>query len=63
MLDRVEPMRIGAGIFQQAVARAQRSLERRDAAAVLGIDREHQPVEETPPLGAGPGEQPVHRRA
>ena len=33
-----------------------------DAAAVLGIDREHQPVEKTPPLGSGPEKQPVHFR-
>ena len=62
VLDRVEPMRIVARIFKQPVARAQRTLERRDAAAMFGIDRDHQTVEKTPPLGAGPGEQSVHRR-
>ena len=62
VLDRVEPMRIGARLFQQAVARAQRPLERGDPARMLGIDREHEPVEKAAALGGGPVEQLIHRR-
>ena len=50
VLDGVEPVRIGARLLQQPVARAQRALERVDAARVLGVDRQHQAVEEAPPL-------------
>jgi len=32
VLDRVEPMRIAIGVFQQPIARAQGPLERGDAA-------------------------------
>ena len=52
----------GLRLFQQPVARAQGSLERRHAARMLGIDRQHQPVEKAPALGGRPGEQLVHRR-
>ena len=61
MLDRVEPMRIRPRLLQQPVARAQRSLQRRDAARMLGVDREHQPVEKTPALRGRAVEQRVHR--
>ena len=61
-LHRIEPMRVQVSLLEQAVARAQRPLERRDPAAVAGIDREHQPVEEAPPLRARPGEQLIHGR-
>ena len=40
-----------------------RALERGDAAGMLRIDREHQAVEETAPLGGRAVEQRVHRRA
>ena len=50
VLDRVEPMRVRLRLVQQPVARTQRALERIDPAAVLGIDREHQPIEKAPPL-------------
>ena len=33
-----------------------------DAAGMLGVDRQHQPVEKAPPLGGRPDEQPIHRR-
>ena len=33
-----------------------------DARAVIGVDREHEAVEEPPPLGRRPGEQGIHRR-
>ena len=52
----------GRGVLQQPVARAQRALERGDAAGMLGIDRQHQAVEEAPALGGRAGEQRVHRR-
>src|SRR5439155_8922999 len=58
----IEPMRIGAGIFQQTVARSQRTFQRRDAAGVLGIDCEHEPVEKAAPFGRGTAEQTVHDR-
>ena len=60
-LDRVAPMVVVIAHFEQAVARAQRALQRRDAAGMLAVDREHQPVEEAPPLGGRAHEQPVHR--
>ena len=40
----------GCGFSEQPVARAQRAFERVDPRAVLGVDRQHQPVEEAPPL-------------
>ena len=62
MLDRVEPVRIRPRFLQQPVARAQAALQRRDAAGVLGIDRQHQPVEKAAPLRGRPDEQLIHRR-
>ena len=62
MLDRVEPVRVGVRLFEQPVARAQRALQRVDAARMRAVDREHQPVEKAPPLRRGPAEQAVHRR-
>ena len=62
MLDGVEPVRIGAGVLQQPVARAERALERVDAALMLGVDRQHQAIEETAPLRCGSGEKLIHRR-
>ena len=48
--------------FEQPVARAQRTLQRRHAAGMLAVDRQHQPVEEAPPFRGGAEKQPVHRR-
>ena len=62
MLDRIQPVRIGTGIFQKPIARTQRPLQRRYAAGMRGVDREHQPVEETPAFRSRSAEQPVHRR-
>ena len=62
VLDRIEPVRVGAGILEQAVARAQRPFERIDARHVLGIDGKHEPVEKTPPLRGRAVEQSVHGR-
>ena len=39
-----------------------RAVERRHPAGMLGVDRQHQPVEKPPPLGRLRREQPVHRR-
>ena len=50
MFDRVEPMAVRPGFFQQTVARTQRALQRVDAAGVLGVDCKHQPVEEASAL-------------
>jgi len=38
VLDGVEPVRVGPRLFQEPVARAQRAVERVDAAAMFGID-------------------------
>ncbi len=46
--------------LEQPVARAQRALQRRNAAGMFAVDRQHQPVEEPPALGRGAEEQPVH---
>ncbi len=61
VLDGVEPVRIGARVFQEPVARAQRPLQRVDAAAVLGVDGERQAVEEPPALRRRASEQRVER--
>ena len=49
-------------LFQEAVAAAQRPLELADARAMAGVDRQHEAVEETPPLARRAGEQRIHRR-
>src|SRR5580704_338837 len=49
-------------LLEQAVAAAQGALELVDAGAVIGVDGEHQPIEEAPPLARRIGEQSVHRR-
>ena len=59
-LDRVAPMVVIVAHFEQAVARAQRALQRRDAAGMFAVDRQHQPVEEAPPFGSCAEKQPVH---
>ena len=61
MLDRVEPVRVGSGFFQQPVARAQRTLQRRHAAGMFGIDGEHEAVEEAPAFRRRAVEQRIHR--
>ena len=50
---------VGAALLEEAVARAQRPLQRVDARAVLGVDRQHQPVEEAAAVAGRAGEQPV----
>ena len=62
VLDRVEPMRIAVRVLQQPVARAQRALERGDAAGMLRVDRQHQAVEEAAALRGRAVEQRVHGR-
>ncbi len=62
VLGGVEPMGVGARAFEQPVARAQRALERGHPRGMGGIDREHQAIEEAPPLRGGTGEQSVHGR-
>ena len=61
-LDRVAPMVVVVAHLQQPVARAQGAIQRRHPAGMLGVDRQHQPVEKPPPFRCGPHEQPVHRR-
>src|SRR5579864_3003525 len=50
VLDGIEPVRVGTWVLQEPVARAQRTLERIDAAAMVGIDRQRQAVEKAPAL-------------
>src|SRR5262249_45893247 len=59
---RFEPMAICSRFFQEPVARAQRSLERIDAARMFGVDRERQTIEKTPALRGRAVKQAVHRR-
>ncbi len=47
---------------EQLVAGAHRRVVAREWCAWLGLERQHQPVEEAPPLARAAGEQPVHRR-
>ena len=56
VLDRLEPVRIGAGVLEQSVARAQRAFERVDPRHMLGIEREREPVEKAAALGGRAGE-------
>jgi hypothetical protein len=58
-LDRLEPAAVGGIGLKHAVARAQGSLERGDARAVLRVDREDEPVEETAALAGRAAEEPV----
>ena len=58
-LDGVEPDAVVRRLLEEAVARAQRPLERRDPRAVLGMDRQHEPVEEAAALAGRPAEQRV----
>ena len=62
VLDGVEPVRVGACVLEQPVARAQGAFEGGDPARVLRIDGEHQAVEKAPPLRGRAVEQRVHRR-
>ncbi len=61
-LHRVEPVAVVVAFLEQAVARAQRAFQRRDPARMATVDRQHQAVEEAPPLGGRAREQAVHRR-
>ena len=61
-LDRVEPGRIVAVVFEQPVALRQQPLEVARAAAMRGVDGQHQAIEEAAALASRPGEEPVHRR-
>ncbi len=56
----VEPDLFAAPLLQQAVAVAQRPLQRIDAGAMLAVHRQHQPVEKAAALAGGAGEQAVH---
>ena len=52
----------GFGCSEQAIARAQRALQRVDPRRMRAVDRKHEAIEEAAPLGRGPAEQAVHRR-
>ena len=62
-LDRIEPAAVVRTLLEQAVARAERPLHRRDAGAVAGIDREHEPIEEAAAVAARPAKQAVEVRS
>ena len=49
-------------VGEQLVARAHRGFVARRMVRVARLQREHQPVEEAPPVARAAGEQPVHRR-
>ena len=49
-------------LLEEPVAPAQRPLELADPRAVIGVDREHEPVEKAAPLARRPGEERIHRR-
>ncbi len=61
-LDRVEPGRVARILGEQAVASAHRLFIVERALPVVGIDCQHQPVEEAPAVAGRSGEQRVHRR-
>src|SRR6185369_5681720 len=61
MLDRIEPVRVRAPLFQQPVARAELAFQGVDAARMCAIDCKHQPVEKTPSLSRRSAEQSIHR--
>jgi len=60
VFDGIEPMRIGSRLLEQAIARAQRTLQRIDAARMRAVDGEHEAVEEAAALRCGAAEQGVH---
>ncbi|MCY1240242.1 hypothetical protein D9M72_530790 [compost metagenome] len=60
-LNRRQPGRIRAKLAEQPVAAAHRPIEFAGASAMLRIERKHQPIEEPPPVGRRPGEEPIHR--
>ena len=62
-LDRVEPGRVVGALLEDAVARAQGPFESVDARAVLGVDREHEPVEEAAAVAGGAAEKSRRDRA
>jgi hypothetical protein len=62
VLGGVEPDGVGAGLLQQPVAIAQGALQRRDAGAVIGVDRQHKPVEKAAAVARRAREQAVHGR-
>ena len=57
-----EPGLVPAFLGEQLVARAHRRFVARRMVRVARLERQHQPVEEAPPLARAAGEQPVHRR-
>ncbi len=61
-LEGAEPCRVVPALAEQMGALAEQALVSRDAGGVPGVDREHEPVEETAAAGGTLLEQPVHRR-
>ena len=62
MFDGIEPVRIGPGLLEKPIARAQRPLQRVDPAGMLGIDRQRQAIEKAAALRRRADEQRIHRR-
>src|SRR4029078_7369021 len=60
VLDRVQPVGVGAAILEQSIARAQRAFQRADARSMLRVNCQHEAIEKTPPLGRRPAEQAIH---
>ncbi len=53
---------VAAAFFEQAVAPPQRPLELSHPAPMVRVDRQHEAVEEPPPLARRTREQRIHRR-
>src|SRR6185312_15397988 len=60
VLHRIEIARVAHTFFEQPIARTERALERRDARAVAGVDREHQTIEKAAALSSGTEKEPIH---
>ena len=61
-LDRAKPRQVPPALVQEPVPPAQGPFELADPRAVIGVDRQHEAVEEPAPLSCRPGEQRIHRR-
>ena len=60
LLGGVKPGGVAHALFEQAVAVAQGPLKSVDAGSVVGIDRQHQPVQKAPPVPGRAGKKAIH---
>ncbi len=61
LFQRCQPGGIWPRLGQETIAAAHRLCEIRGPTAMLGIERQHEPVEKPAPVGGGAGEQAIHR--